>query len=89
MRKLSVAGARTVCPHSYNGLCFSLLTSHFGLIYEDTMAKGLRLGLVAAFALFPSARSLGAQIANFYRGPGPAYLGPVRAASRTLHLDSI
>jgi hypothetical protein len=51
------------------------------------MGKGLCLGLVAAAALFPSARSPGAQIANFYRGPAPAYLALVRQPFCALHLD--
>src|ERR1700738_5226908 len=46
------------------------------------MGKGLCLGLIAALLL--SARSLDAQVPNFYRGPAPAYSPLVRAALRAL-----
>jgi hypothetical protein len=41
------------------------------------MGKGLWLGLIAALIL--SARTLDAQVPNFYRGPAPAYSTLVRA----------
>jgi hypothetical protein len=46
------------------------------------MGKGLCLGLIAALIL--SARSLDAQVPNFYHGPASAYSPLVRAAFRAL-----
>jgi hypothetical protein len=46
------------------------------------MRKGLCLGLIVALIL--SARSLDAQVPNFYHGPAPAYSPLVRAAFRAL-----